>query len=209
MKFRGFFSGVKCSNLTPPHSSGVAGTYSTNSVLPSAWREAVGMVCLQMQQSVWNRGAVVALAPNVGSALKRSWQGAGGTVVGAALGIAVMSGVGAAVGSGSYTKHPLRTACPLSFCLMVSLLCMHPKKLRSRKGWHSLHTKLSHKAAPGHLHLLSLHTLLLAQRPLCTLSSPPSTAWQCFKTLACASSCCKAKPQTLGSRRSGALCCWR
>ena len=70
-------------------------------------------------------GAVVALAPNVGSALKRSWQGAGGTVVGSALGIAIMSAVGAAVGSGSYTKHPLRTVCPFS---SVPLLCMQQIK---------------------------------------------------------------------------------
>ncbi|KAK9838506.1 hypothetical protein WJX81_003780 [Elliptochloris bilobata] len=53
---------------------------------------------------------VVALAPNVGSALKRSWQGATGTVLGCALGVAVMSAVGAVVGSGNFTMHPVKTA---------------------------------------------------------------------------------------------------
>ena len=102
-----------------PRRNGVGGKYGIDSKLPTAWREATGMDDVQMLQSVWNCGAVVALAPNVGSALKRSWQGAGGTVVGGALGVAIMSAVGAAVGSGSYTKQPLRTARPFSFFFFV------------------------------------------------------------------------------------------
>lgn len=56
--------------------------------------------------------AVVALAPNVGSAVKRSWQGAGGTVLGGALGLAVMAIVGAIVGTGNFTQHPVATVPP-------------------------------------------------------------------------------------------------
>lgn len=151
-----------------PQRSGVGGKYGTDSKLPIAWREAIGMDDVQMQQSVWNCGAVVALAPNVGSALKRSWQGAGGTVVGGALGIAIMSAVGAAVGSGSYTKHPLRTARPFS---SVPLLCMHPRQLVAAHPESEvaccISATLSCLWQVVHLSLLLMQTLLLA-RSLCT-----------------------------------------
>ena len=51
--------------------------------------------------------AVVALAPNVGSALKRSWQGAGGTILGSALGIAVMAIMERIIGSSAFNQHPV------------------------------------------------------------------------------------------------------
>jgi len=53
------------------------------------------------------RAAVVALAPNVGSALKRSWQGAGGTILGSALGIAVMAIMERIIGSSAFNQHPV------------------------------------------------------------------------------------------------------